>query len=50
MQVVSYSRPDGYKSNFYSSIDSIPQVNLINLDMGFDWHQISPQFLFLWGQ
>jgi protease-4 len=50
MQVVSYGRPDGYKSNFYSSIDSIPQVNLINLDMGFDWHQISPQFLFLWGQ
>ena len=50
MQVVSYSRPDGYKSNFYSSIDSIPQVNLINLDMGFDWHQTSPQFLFLWGQ
>jgi protease-4 len=49
MQVVSYVRPDGYKSNFYSSINSLPKVNLINLDMGFDWHQISPQFLFLWG-
>ena len=49
MQVVSYIRPDGYKSNFYSAINSLPKVNLINLDMGFDWHQISPQFLFLWG-
>jgi protease IV len=49
MQVVSYVRPDGYKSNFYSSINSLPKINLINLDMGFDWHQISPQFLFLWG-
>ena len=49
MQVVSYVRPDGYKSNFYSAINSLPKVNLINLDMGFDWHQISPQFLFLWG-
>ena len=49
MQVVSYGRPDGYKSNFYSSINSLSKVNLINLDLGFDWHQISPQFLFLWG-
>jgi len=31
-------------------MDSIPKVNLINLDLGFDWDQISPQFLFLWGQ
>jgi len=50
LKVVTYGRPREYKSNYYSSMDSIPKVNLINLDLGFDWGQISPQFLFLWGQ
>ncbi|MBT3517554.1 MAG: signal peptide peptidase SppA [Nitrospina sp.] len=50
LKVVTYSRPNEYKSNYYSSMRSIPKINLINLDMGFDWNQISPQFLFLWGQ
>ena len=50
LKVVTYSRPREYKSNYYSSIGSIPKINLINLDLGFDWNQISPQFLFLWGQ
>ena len=50
LKVVTYSRPSEYKSNYYSSLGSMPQINLINLDMGFDWNQISPQFLFLWGQ
>ncbi len=50
LKVVTYSRPREYKSNYYSSIGSTPKINLINLDLGFDWNQISPQFLFLWGQ
>ena len=50
LKVVTYGRPREYKSNYYSSVGSIPKINLINLDMGFDWNQISPQFLFLWGQ
>jgi len=50
LKIVTYGRPREYKSNYYSSMDSIPNVNLINLDLGFDWDQISPQFLFLWGQ
>ena len=50
LKVVTYGRPREYKSNYYSSLGSIPKVNLINLDLGFDWDQISPQFLFLWGQ
>ena len=50
LKIVTYGRPREYKSNYYSSMDSIPKVNLINLDLGFDWDQISPQFLFLWGQ
>ena len=50
LKVVTYSRPREYKSNYYSSMGSTPKINLINLDLGFDWNQISPQFLFLWGQ
>ena len=50
LKVVTYGRPREYKSNYYSSMDSVPKINLINLDMGFDWNQISPQFLFLWGR
>ena len=50
LKVVTYGRPREYKSNYYSSMGSIPKINLINLDLGFDWNQISPQFLFLWGQ
>ena len=50
LKVVTYSRPREYKSNYYSSIGSTPKISLINLDLGFDWNQISPQFLFLWGQ
>jgi len=50
LKVVTYSRPREYKSNYYSSVGSTPKINLINLDLGFDWNQISPQFLFLWGQ
>ena len=50
LKVVTYSRPRDYKSNYYSSMGSTPKINLINLDLGFDWNQISPQFLFLWGQ
>ena len=50
LKVVTYGRPREYKSNYYSSMGSVPKINLINLDMGFDWNQISPQFLFLWGQ
>ena len=50
LQVITYGRPSEYKSNYYSSLGSMPKINLINLDMGFDWNQISPQFLFLWGQ
>ena len=50
LKVVTYGRPREYKSNFYSSMGSVPKINLINLDMGFDWNQISPQFLFLWGR
>ena len=50
LKVVTYGRPREYKSNYYSSMGSVPKINLINLDMGFDWNQISPQFLFLWGR
>lgn len=50
LKVVTYGRPREYKSNYYSSISAVPKINLINLDMGFDWNQISPQFLFLWGR
>ena len=50
LKVVTYSRPREYKSNYYSSMGSTPKISLINLDLGFDWNQISPQFLFLWGQ
>ena len=50
LKVVTYGRPREYKSNFYSSMGSVPKINLINLDMGFDWNQISPLFLFLWGR
>ena len=50
LKVVTYSRPREYKSNYYSSMGSAPKINLINLDLGFDWNLISPQFLFLWGQ
>ena len=50
LKVVTYSRPREYKSNYYSSMGSTPKINLINLDLGFAWNQISPQFLFLWGQ
>ena len=50
LKVITYGRPSEYKSNYYSSLGSMPKINLINLDMGFDWNQISPQFLFLWGQ
>ena len=50
LKVVTYSRPREYKSNYYSSMGSTPKINLINMDLGFDWNQISPQFLFLWGQ
>ena len=50
LKVVTYGRPREYKSNYYSSMGSVSKINLINLDMGFDWNQISPQFLFLWGR
>ena len=50
LKVVPYGRTREYKSNYYSSMGSVPKINLINLDMGFDWNQISPQFLFLWGR
>ena len=50
LQVVTYSRPGEYKSNFYSSFGSLKSVNLINFDMGFDLNQLSPQFMYLWGQ
>jgi protease IV len=50
LRIVTYIRPREYKSNYYSSMGSIPQINFINLDMGFDWNQISPQFLYLWGR
>ena len=50
LKIVTYTRPREYKSNYYSSMGSIPKINFINLDMGFDWNQISPQFLYLWGR
>ena len=50
LKVVTYGRPREYKSNYYSSMGSVPKINLIILDMGFDRNQISPQFLFLWGR
>jgi protease IV len=50
LKIVTYSRPRDYKTNYYSSTGTIPKISLINLDLGFDWNQISPQFLFLWGR
>ena len=51
LNIVAYSRPREYKSNYYSSMSQMmPIINLVNLDTGLDWNQISPQFLFLWGQ
>lgn len=50
LPVVTYSRPGDYKSNIYSSQDAPNQINLINLDMGLDLNQLSPQFMYLWGQ
>jgi len=50
LQVVTYSRPGEYRSNLYSSLNSLNAINLFNLDMGFDLNQLSPQFLYLWGQ
>jgi protease-4 len=50
LPVVTYSRPGDYKSNIYSSLDAPNQINLINLDMGLDLNQLSPQFMYLWGQ
>ena len=51
LKVVAYSRPREYKSNYYSSTSPMmPIINLVNIDTGLDWNQISPQFLFLWGQ
>ena len=50
LQVITYSRPGEYKSNFYSSLDSLNSINLINMDMGFDINKLSPQFMYLWGQ
>ena len=50
LQVVTYTRPGEYKSNFYSSLGSLNSINLINLDTGFDLNQLAPQFMYLWGQ
>ena len=51
LNIVAYSRPREYKSNYYSSTSPMmPIINLVNIDTGLDWNQISPQFLFLWGQ
>mgnify|MGYP002835791462 CR=1 FL=1 len=50
LQVVTYGRPGDYKSNFYSLLESPNAINLINLDMGLNLNQLSPQFLYLWGQ
>ena len=50
LKVVIYTRPGVYKSNFYSTINRPELINLINLDMGFDLNQLTPQFMYLWGQ
>lgn len=50
LKVITYGRPSDYKSNFYSSLGSLNAINLINFDMGLDLTQLSPQFLYLWGQ
>ena len=50
LQVVTYSRSGDYKSNYYSSFGSLNGINLVNLDLGINWSQLSPQFMYLWGQ
>jgi protease-4 len=51
VKVVMYSRPWGYRENYYSQAPAgpaSPQVNLVNLSAAEIWGFLQPQFLYLW--
>lgn len=47
VKVVMYHRRFGYRANIYSQV-SVPQVNLINLNLPDMLSMVRPQFLYLW--
>lgn len=47
-KVIVYHRPGEYKSNLYSSLPQSPTINLLNIDLGLNFDEISPHFMYLW--
>jgi protease-4 len=50
IKVVTYARSGQYKTNIYSKLEEPATVNLINLNLGFNFDSPAPHFMYLWMQ